>query len=143
MKIRCFVASSCLTLLTAAATFAQSSVVLRADIPFDFTVAGKTLPAGLYEVRPQIAANAPNLLSIQCLDCRTAGATIQTIGVQGKTTPENSKLVFNFYNNTYFLSSVWTSGYSRGRELFKSRSERELARNNPLAAPVEVVLARR
>ena len=140
MKNRFFVTSSCLTLLTAAAAFAQSSVVLRADSPFDFSVAGKILPAGRYEVRPQIA---PNLLSIQCLDCRAAGATIQTLGVEGQTTPESSKLVFNFYNNTYFLSSVWTGGYSRGRQLFQSKSERELARNTPMAAPVDVVLARR
>lgn len=41
---------------------------------------------------------------------------------------ENSKLVFNRYDDQYFLSQVWTSGNSYGRGLFKSSRERSLGR---------------
>ena len=41
MKNRAFAMFSCLTALTAAGAFAQSTAVLRADIPFEFRVGGR------------------------------------------------------------------------------------------------------
>jgi hypothetical protein len=38
-----------------------------------------------------------------------------------------SKMIFNRYGDRYFLSEVWTAGYSRGRQLLKSAREMELA----------------
>jgi hypothetical protein len=43
-----------------------------------------------------------------------------------RTTSDGSKLEFHRYGDTYFLSAVWVTGNTTGRELFRSRAEREL-----------------
>ena len=138
MKNWVFATISCLTLLTAATAFAQSNVVSRANVPFEFRVGKAILPAGHYEVR---SGRVPDLLSIQCSDCK-ARATIITIPVETPKAAEASTLVFHRYNQTYFLAKVWTDGDSQGLELRKSKAERELARNGSLDEPVVVALAR-
>lgn len=139
MKNRVFATFSSLTLLTAAAAFAQSGTALQADIPFEFQVGNTTLPAGHYDVRAEGPASA---LSIRCFRCKT-GVMILTNSVYARQTRETGKLVFNRYGDKYFLASVWTAGGSPGRQLPTSGAERELARNNSAAAPVRVALDRR
>jgi hypothetical protein len=137
MTNRIFATLSTLTLLTAASAFAQS-IVMHVDIPFEFKVGETTLPAGRYDVRPEVA---PHVLSIRCFECR-AGAMIITNAVQEGKIPEKGKLVFKRYENTFFLSRVWSAGYSQGRELRKSKAERESVLKNP-PVPTVVVLAQR
>lgn len=140
MKNRVFATFSCLTLLTAAAAFAQSNALLEANIPFEFRAGAKTLPAGHYDVRPMLA---PDVLSIRCFECK-AGAMILARGIEAREAPEQGTLVFHRYNNTYFLSGVWIAGSSHGRVLPQSKAERELARNgSPVPPLVEVALVRR
>ncbi len=135
MKNRLFATFSCLTLLTAASAFAQSEAGLTADIPFEFRVGEKILPAGHYHVHFGVV---PDVLSIRCFECK-AGAMIQFHGVQAGKEPEKSTMVFHRYNNTYFLSRVWSEGSSLGQELFQTRAEREMARNGSPAPPVVAV----
>lgn len=137
MNYRVFAALSSLTLLTSAGAFAQSGLML-ADIPFEFRAGATILPAGRYDVHPQVA---PGVLSIRCARCN-AGVMIQTDAVGGGKAPTEGKLVFNRYGRTYFLSAVWTPGYSQGRMLHPSRAERELARNGSTVPPVAVALVR-
>jgi hypothetical protein len=139
MKRRFFATLSSLTLFTAAGAFAQSTQVLKADIPFEFHVGGKTLPAGTYHVRPQIQ---PGILSIRSAEGED-GAVVQTNGGGSRRDLDTGKLVFTRYEDTYFLSMVWTPGYEQGRELPKSKMERELAREKPTAAMVRIVLTQR
>ena len=120
MKNRFFATLSSLTLLTAAAGFAQSNIVLEADILFEFRVGTTVLPAGRYDVRPQVT---PGVLLIRCIECK-ASALILTNAVQAKKRPETATLVFSRYDTTHFLSTVWTPGHSRGLELRKSKAER-------------------
>jgi hypothetical protein len=139
MKNRFFATLSCLTFLTAAAAFAQSSAGMTADIPFEFRVGEKTLPAGHYHVR---STTISDVLSIRCFECKT-GVMIQAHAVQAGEAPEESALVFHRYNQTYFLSRVWSQGNPLGRELFQTRAEREIARNASPAPPtVAVALVR-
>jgi hypothetical protein len=49
--------------------------------------------------------------------------TIPVDAERGKSEPV---LVFHKYGNNYFLSEIW-AGDSRGRQLFKSAREKELA----------------
>jgi hypothetical protein len=44
--------------------------------------------------------------------------------IQTEDIQQLSKLVFRRYEDQYFLSEVWTSGVSTGRELPSSRKER-------------------
>jgi hypothetical protein len=90
-------------------------------------------------VRPQIQTG---ILSIQSVDGQD-GAFVLTNSVESRKNSETGKLVFTRYEDTYFLSTVWTPGYAQGREIPKSKSERELAHEKPTAAMVRVALTQR
>lgn len=89
------------------------------DVPFAFNVAGQALPAGHYIVA---AMND----DIRIFNSQTSGFYIPTHAAT-RAASDGSKLVFHRYGDTYFLSAVWVSGNTSGRELFRSRAERELA----------------
>ena len=61
----------------------------------------------------------------------------------GNNAPNEGRLVFNKYGETYFLSQVWTPGYSQGGALTKSKTEREIARTTSPAQTSHVIIARR
>jgi hypothetical protein len=124
-----------------AALFAAVLVVLsvpvdaadvRCDIPFSFQVDETTLPPGAYHV-----SNLQGTLTILGL---TRGAFTQTSGVSSKTAGYVSpKLVFHRYGDEYILRQVWTGGDS-GRELRKSRREKQLAESKRTADFERVVI---
>ncbi len=102
----------------------QSSVQVRADIPFEFTIGDKTLPAGTYGVRS--ASNAGDVLMIQ-----NSESSISSFRLTNPIEPKRSKpprLVFHRYGQTYFLAEVWKGGESVGRKLLPSSKERAMKR---------------
>lgn len=105
--------------------YANPSSPLKTNIPFSFSVGNETLPAGAYMIEPQ---TTPSVLMIRCKDGRGAVLT-QTQGVQARRQQDQTKLVFHRYGDQYFLAQIWTAGDSNGRELRKSRAERELIKN--------------
>ena len=147
MRNKSFATLGTLALLAAASAFGQQSVPF--DIPFEFHLANTVMPAGHYDVDLS-AINTRGLLSVGCHGCRVRPMAL-TYGVGGgNDTPTNGRLVFNKYGDTYFLSEVWSSGYAQGSALYKSKTERELARTTaktarvtPAAQTSVVLLARR
>jgi hypothetical protein len=111
-----------------------------ADIPFAFTAGNATLPAGEYRVQ-KLDGNSAVLL-IRCSDA-SAAAMVITNAAQAKEPQSQSKLVFNRYDNRYFLAQVWTAGSIRGRALPKSSQEKELAQSARLETKGEVTLVAR
>jgi hypothetical protein len=111
--------------LAAVAAHANPASGLKANIPFDFSVGGNTLPAGVYTVTPM---STSSVLLIRREDCR-AGAMVRTDGMYAEQIQDQTKLVFHRYGNQYFLAQVWTAGESNGREFPKSRAERELVKD--------------
>ncbi len=111
--------------LAVAAVYANPAGRLKANIPFDFSVGNETLPAGVYTVAPMTMSG---VLRIRREDGREA-VLIQTHGVQARREQDQTKLVFRRYGDQYFLAQVWTAGDSNGRELGKSRTERELIKS--------------
>jgi hypothetical protein len=103
------------------ATQAQS-IMLKAEIPFDFVVGEKRLPSGEYHVK----SLSPTTTQIQSKDARST-AIVLTTGMQAAKISNTGKLVFNRYGDQYFLSKIWTPSSDLGRELPKSRLEREVA----------------
>jgi hypothetical protein len=103
------------------ATQAQSTM-LKANIPFDFVVGDKQFPSGEYNVKP---VNQTATL-IQSEDT-VSSAIVLTSAAQAKQISSVGKLVFNRYGDQYFLSKIWPAASDRGRELRKSRLEREMA----------------
>lgn len=126
MKRQAFVILTTLSffvMLTATSVYAQSDMRLKVNIPFEFSVREKILPAGEYIVS-QIARDT---LLIRSVDC-SASDMFLTTPTQAGTTPNQSALVFNRYGDQYFLSKVWTAENYIGCELSKPHAEEELVR---------------
>ena len=113
-----------ITTVAVASAQAQNAPTVSVTIPFGFEVAGKTLPAGDYQLRME---GSRSTLKIQNHD--TLRTTFVTISPLQRTDIQNqSKLVFNRYGNQYFLSQVWIAGRSSGEEVRQSSTERGIRR---------------
>jgi hypothetical protein len=111
---------------------------LVAEIPFQFKVGNKTLPAGEYLVRSVSDTSPIVVLNIQSRDGKGSAMLMMT-SVQGKT-PDGAKLLFNRYGSQYFFAQTWVGGHNIGLEAPRSRAERiaqrELAGIKPVTATV-------
>lgn len=136
-----FVGIIALAFASALAANAQNPRNLVVNIPFDFSIKGKTLPAGEYILSRSSTADQTGLV-LRRKDGK-ANAVILTRMLQTPERQEESRLVFNRYGEHYFLSQVWTVGDSIGRELYKGSRERsvemELAGNSRRAETVTLV----
>jgi len=98
---------------------------IRVNIPFDFSIANKKLPAGNYSIGRAIQNSDNSVLSI--LDgrghTREARLSIPVLAAEAKN---QATLVFHRYGDEYFLYQVWTAGETTGRQFFKSSAERAL-----------------
>ena len=112
----------------AVAVRAQTSGRTRliANIPFQFNVGNKTLPAGEYTVTQVNAASDNAVLQLRSKDGR-ASAMLQMICVIGKT-QEGAKLIFNRYGNQSFFAQAWVDGDNTGLQAPKSGTERAAKR---------------
>jgi len=120
--------------LTASAAFAQSSTRVQANVPFDFIVGNRTLPAGEYKVMSQ--GPAPGTVMIQAADGKGA-VILLALPLYSVVERHGGKLVFHRYSDTYFLSEIWGPG-NEGRRIRTTSRERELATK---AAPGNTTVA--
>ena len=103
---------------------AQNAGTVSVNIPFDFAVASKTLPAGEYYVRRNVQGGQ---VSIQIRSTDNARSVfLPSHTVTGTDIQAESKLVFNRYGDQYFLSQLWISGRSTAEELARTSRERRL-----------------
>jgi hypothetical protein len=103
---------------------AQSGVV-SSSIPFEFTVADKTLPAGDYSIICDLSHQMVDIESRQN-DGRNAIRLASLI--EDKAGVTSPRLVFNQREGRYFLAQVWTGG-SMGSQLAPGQIEVELAKS--------------
>ena len=127
-----------MTIIAASASAKAQSLEYRltANIPFDFSVAGKKLPAGTYWVNRAQQSQGDTVVLIRSTDGHS-NITRLTIPVMAVKPMRIGSLVFHRYGDEYFLSEIWPAGSSTGRGLPKSRAERELkrkAQDNQIAA---------
>lgn len=102
---------------------AQPDRLFVAKIPFNFTVCREELPAGKYTVFR--ASSAGSVLAIRSEDGRSMDLAC-TQDVKSPEVVTEGKLVFNRYDDQYFLSEVWWPGVITGYELVKTDKERAL-----------------
>jgi len=141
MKKRLFVIAALLMFASIAATqVVRANEPMLVNIPFAFVAGNATLPAGEYRVE-KLDGNSAVVL-IRSSDANAA-AVVLSNAAQAKETPTQSKLIFKRYDNRYFLSQVWTAGSIRGRELMKSRAEKEIAQSARFETKGEVTLLAR
>jgi len=97
---------------------------IRADIPFDFTVADKKLPAGDYSIRRLQQEIGDSVLVVSSANGRLNALRL-TGPVDTQSPKDKETLVFHRYGDQYFLSEVWPAGATTGRIFSESRGERE------------------
>ena len=129
---------SLLLTISAASVHAQSNRS-TINIPFSFTVGHKTLPAGEYSVEPGRSDSNSSWL-IQSVQ-GNGSVLFSTSSIWTIETQKTSRLVFNNYDGQYFLSQIWSVGDNSGRELYRPRLERQLAKSRILVEKVIVTRA--
>lgn len=94
---------------------------IKANIPFDFTIAKQTFPAGEYKVLEQ-----DKVLQLTRLD--GPGSVLIPTYVAAYRNDAAPRLVFHRYGTRSFLSQAWVG--SVGHELIASPRELEYARTD-------------
>ncbi len=120
------------------------TMVMKANIPFDFVVGRKTLPAGEYTV--STTGGSP-VLRIQGDNVHAAAVTLtlspREVLVAGDPA-RYTRLEFNRYGNQYFLSEVDDGYIASGLVLPVSRLQREASKTASLQhQEIVAVLAQR
>jgi hypothetical protein len=108
---------------------------LTANIPFEFTVMDKKLPAGKYSISRAQQSNGDLVIQIVSED-RRENVSRLTIPVVTRDPAKEGMLVFHQYGDEYFLFEIWPAGGNTGRALPRSRAERELQRQDVKVARV-------
>ena len=127
MKKTAYTMIALLVLVGSMALAAQAQTGGRrmiANIPFQFNVGDKTMPAGEYTVTQINPSSDRAVLQLRSKDGRSA-AMIQMNEVIGKAR-ESARLVFNCYGNQHYFAQAWTSADASGLEAPKAKAERSV-----------------
>ncbi len=93
-----------------------------ANVPFQFNVGDKTLPAGEYTI---VQTNPSSDLAV--LQIRTKDGSQHVLVQMGsivRKSADASTLVFHRYGNKYFFAQAWIDGEREGLSAPSSRAER-------------------
>ena len=96
----------------------------RVSVPFKFSLANRTLPAGDYRV----TING-SLLQIAAIDSNASATAMTVYAGGGHDQDLTPRLVFHRYGDHRFLAEVWIGEINMGHQLFASAGELEYARN--------------
>jgi len=120
----------------AAAQLASNTRIV-AQVPFEFMVANKIVPAGTWEVRT--ATMDRRTLTIANVDAKV-GLLSGSSWTEGKQSAAHYALVFNRYGDRYFLTGIKVQGSKITYRLPASKAEAELRAQN-VSAIEETLLA--
>jgi hypothetical protein len=120
-----------MALLAPLGAYAQNRA--EANIPFDFTVQGVTLPAGHYDL--QRVSIGSDVIQIQNLDTGKEIMAFCPGAMSSYRGKDKGELVFHRYGEEYFFSEIWSPIGPQGgvrpskleKELKSSQTEKELA----------------
>jgi hypothetical protein len=104
----------------AGTSFAQSKVV-RANVPFDFTVGDKLLPAGTYTIKE----TSDHLIMIRNHDKPIA--VLSLVNGDSHNSPNGGKLMFHRYGSQYFLSEILCDQANMNLQVPQSKTEKKTA----------------
>jgi hypothetical protein len=110
-----------LALLVAVCLPAVAQTGVRANIPFNFIAAGKSLPAGQYVVVPESMANR----TIWRVYNAHAGVSVTTSPAQAQGTAHGPSLVFLQNGGVYSLVQIRTKD-NFGRDVLRSNVKQTL-----------------
>jgi len=121
MKSSKLMISVAATLFVLLASAVAQTGAIHANVPFDFTIAKQTLPAGEYTVSVQ-----GTVLHVVRLNGTDSAYVEYNLSAHSKDA--SPRLVFHRYGNRSFLSQAWITG--AGHELIASPREIEYARTD-------------
>ena len=123
-----------------AAPLSAQTITLKANIPFQFVVEGKTMPAGEYLLQK----GSSLFVSLQSFGADSAVMSpVISSGILDSGNRSEAKLYFHRYGDQYFLSGICDGYIDKVLVIPESHTERELAKNAALGqAESVVVLAR-
>jgi hypothetical protein len=122
-------------LCTAGVAKAQDREV-RANVPFDFVVASKHLPAGSYEFLTQ-----SNRTTILIRNGSQQIFVLATADDAGRITNYSSRLVFYKYGDRYFLREIHCPTIAVNADFPRSKEEKQLNEHLAWLGPDTVLLA--
>lgn len=105
----------CLNLFAATTINAQNTRRFVIDVPFQFAVAGQTLPAGKYAVE-RIDPTKPNLVMLKNTDNGMV-RLVTTQRVEKDEPSTTSSLLFVRRGGKFYLSQVWPIGDKNGNQV--------------------------
>lgn len=116
---------------------AQVEDRLQVNIPFDFTVRNKVMPADTYTVwTPDSVSDGMMALR----DDQGHEIYFLTENAEDRTTPAKSELIFKRLGDRYFLSEIFERGNNIGAEVVKSRTEQKLEKENARSQQASVTI---
>jgi hypothetical protein len=93
---------------------------LKANVPFNFTVGDRTVPAGTYTISSD--ATNSDLVEIRNWNKKIG---VLSLGQSGQSNPRHdNKLVFHKYGNQYFLSEIRSEGSAMNIHFATSKAEK-------------------
>lgn len=133
------VASLLATVLVASAQ-AQSDSLIAANIPFNFVIKDRAFPAGEYTLT-LVQVGGSDAVRIQSADGHIT-AFVPTHSASAKANAE-PKLVFDRYDDQYFLAQVFGLEDTMMRQLARPRAEDALAKSAAERSKVSVAARKR
>ena len=106
---------ACLGAVTATRASAQSTRRFIVDIPFQFVIAGRALPAGNYSVE-RIDPAKPNVVLLKNADNGMVRLFI-TQRIEKDKPSTDSCLMFKVRSGKFQLFQVWVLGYQDGNQV--------------------------
>ena len=137
---RAIALAALILLVTVSSAYAQTDRPTLVDIPFNFSVGEKAMPAGKYLIR----RNRNDSDTVWVIQNKQSGeaALLLTRSVRSTETQENAKFVFRKYDDLYFFSEFWVAGTNSGREIQVTNRERALQKALAVAPQVHVLIDR-
>jgi hypothetical protein len=125
-----------------AAPLAAQTIRVTANVPFEFMVAGRSMPAGDYTAG-SFGSNISDAIQVS-----NGNTSVLALGMHSSTTAQEQTgqalMIFHRYGDQYFLSRIVDGSRNSGLELPVSRTEKELSKTASLEKFETIsVLARR
>ncbi len=118
---------------TSTPALANSETSAVFNVPFEFYVGDKKVPAGKYEIQ-RVSIELFRIIN----DEKNVSVLIHASNLSNyQASSESTRLVFNTYGEQHFLSEIYSAAASGGRLIRASKTERNLQKetrnNNELA----------
>lgn len=107
--------------LLASIQLTAQTTKLKASVPFDFRMGEVFMPAGAYDV-----TQSGFLVTVRATEGKAISASYLTLPTSGPLTRGKGSLVFNRYDDEYFLTKVIAPDSTDARAVPKGKQEKEL-----------------